>query len=95
LAFTQATRVRAYPATTGNPWQHLSLLQRPLENQSDHYTGVGARDNWHTCLGALGLRGRLVGDGLDVATLLAGFRSDNPKKDNVAVALLMVAGKST
>ena len=48
-----------------------------------------------TCLGALGLRGRLVGvgDGLDVATLLAGFRSDNPKKDNVAVALLMVAGK--
>jgi len=48
-----------------------------------------------TCLGALGQRGRLVGDGLDVATLLAGFRSDNPKKDNVAVALLMVAGKST
>jgi hypothetical protein len=66
-----------------------------LENQSDHDTGVGARDIWHTCLGALGLRGRLVGDGLDVATLLAGFRSDNPKKDNVAVALLIVAGKST
>jgi hypothetical protein len=39
-----------------------------------------------------GLRSRLVGDGLDVAILLAGFRSDNPKKENVAVALLMVAG---
>jgi hypothetical protein len=39
-----------------------------------------------------GLSSRLVGDGLDVATLLGAFRSDNPKKDNVAVALLMVGG---
>jgi hypothetical protein len=39
-----------------------------------------------------GLRSRLAGDGLDVATLLAGYRDDNPNKDNVALALLMVAG---
>jgi hypothetical protein len=39
-----------------------------------------------------GLQSRLVGDGLDVATLLSAFRYDNPKKDNVALALLMVAG---
>jgi hypothetical protein len=39
-----------------------------------------------------GLRSRLAGDGLDVATLLAGLRDDNPKRDKVALALLMVAG---
>jgi hypothetical protein len=40
----------------------------------------------------VGLRSRLMGDGLDIATLLRGFRSDNPKRDNVALALLMVFG---
>jgi hypothetical protein len=40
----------------------------------------------------IGLRSRLAGDELDVATLLAGYRDDNPNKDNVALALLMVAG---
>jgi hypothetical protein len=40
----------------------------------------------------VGLQSRLVGDGLDIATLLAGFRNDNPRKHSVALALLMVAG---
>jgi hypothetical protein len=39
-----------------------------------------------------GLRSRLAGDGLDAATLMAGLRDDNPKKDNVTLALLTVAG---
>jgi hypothetical protein len=40
----------------------------------------------------VGLRSRLAGDGLDVATLLAGLRDDNPKRNNVGLALLMVTG---
>jgi hypothetical protein len=39
-----------------------------------------------------GMWSRVAGDGLDMATLLAGFRYDNPKKHNVALALLMVGG---
>jgi hypothetical protein len=39
-----------------------------------------------------GLKSRLAGDGIDIATLLAAYRQDNPKKDNVAVALAMVGG---
>src|SRR4051794_6804335 len=39
----------------------------------------------------LGLWSRVAGDGLDMATLLPGLRSDNPKRDNVAVALATVA----
>jgi hypothetical protein len=39
-----------------------------------------------------GLWSRVAGDGLDIATLMAGFRDDNPKKGNVAIALMMVAG---
>jgi hypothetical protein len=40
----------------------------------------------------LGLQSRVAGDALDIATLLAGMRSDNPKRDNVAIALAMVLG---
>lgn len=39
-----------------------------------------------------GLRSRLVGDGLDAATLLSALRYNNPRKGNVALALLMVGG---
>jgi hypothetical protein len=39
-----------------------------------------------------GLWSRMVGDGLDVATLFAALRDDNPKRDNVALALAMVLG---
>jgi hypothetical protein len=40
----------------------------------------------------LGLQSRVAGDALDIATLLAGLRADNPKRDNVAIALAMVLG---
>jgi hypothetical protein len=39
-----------------------------------------------------GLWSRVAGDGLDIATLMGGLRVDNPKKGNVALALLMVGG---
>src|SRR5215210_2699791 len=39
-----------------------------------------------------GLWSRVAGDGLDIATLTSGLRDDNPKRDNVAFALMMVAG---
>src|SRR4051794_38256147 len=39
-----------------------------------------------------GLWSRVAGDGLDIATLMTGLRDDNPKKGNVAVALMMVGG---
>jgi hypothetical protein len=40
----------------------------------------------------LGLWSRVVGDGLDIATLLSAARPDNPKRDNVGLALAMVVG---
>jgi len=40
----------------------------------------------------LGLWSRVGGDGLDIATLLTALRDDNPKKENVTTALVMVAG---
>lgn len=39
-----------------------------------------------------GLWSRVAGDGIDLTTLLAGLRHDNPKRDNVALALGMVLG---
>jgi hypothetical protein len=39
-----------------------------------------------------GLCTRVAGDGLDLITLLAAYRDDNPKRENVAVALSMVFG---
>jgi hypothetical protein len=40
----------------------------------------------------LGLASRLAGDGIDVVTLGSAMRYDNPKQDNVAIALVLVAG---
>lgn len=39
-----------------------------------------------------GLWARVGGDGLDAAALLSGLTSDNPKKGNIALALLTVVG---
>src|SRR3954466_11429853 len=39
-----------------------------------------------------GLWSRVAGDGLDLATLMAALRDDNPKKANVALALMIVGG---
>ena len=39
-----------------------------------------------------GLWSRVAGDGVDIATLLTGMRSDNPKRDNVMLALAVVLG---
>jgi hypothetical protein len=39
-----------------------------------------------------GLWSRVAGDGLDIATLVANLRDDNPKKSNVAFGVMMVAG---
>jgi len=38
----------------------------------------------------LGLWSRVAGDGVDIATLLAGMRHDNPRRDNVGIAIAMV-----
>lgn len=40
----------------------------------------------------VGLASRLAGDAIDVVTLGSAMRSDNPKQDNVAIALVLVAG---
>lgn len=40
----------------------------------------------------LGLWGRLAGDGLDLATLMAAYRPNNPKRDNVGLAIGLVVG---
>jgi hypothetical protein len=39
-----------------------------------------------------GVWSRVAGDGLDIATLLAARRRNNPKRDNVGVALALVIG---
>lgn len=40
----------------------------------------------------LGLWSRVAGDGLDIATVLTALRPDNPKRDNVVVALALLLG---
>ena len=40
----------------------------------------------------LGLASRIAGDGIDVVTLGAAMHRDNPRQDNVAIALVLVAG---
>jgi len=40
----------------------------------------------------IGLWNRVAGDGIDIATLLTGMKSDNPKRDNVMLALAVVLG---
>ncbi|MDQ1183082.1 hypothetical protein [Agrobacterium larrymoorei] len=39
-----------------------------------------------------GLTSRIAGDALDIATLATAMRTENPKRGNAALALLMVAG---
>jgi len=39
----------------------------------------------------LGLWSRVGGDGVDIATLITAYRSDNPKQQNVATAIAMIA----
>lgn len=40
----------------------------------------------------VGLWSRVGGDALDIATLASAYRADNPKRDNVGLALAAVAG---
>ena len=40
----------------------------------------------------VGLWSRVAGDGLDLATLFSAYRSDNPQRTNVGVAIGMVIG---
>ena len=40
----------------------------------------------------VGLWSRVAGDGMDVATLVSGLRNDNPQRNNVAFALMVVLG---
>jgi hypothetical protein len=40
----------------------------------------------------LGLWNRVAGDGIDIATLLTGMKSDNPKRDKVMIAIAVVLG---
>src|ERR671916_1065888 len=40
----------------------------------------------------VGLWSRVAGDGLDIATLMTAMRHDNPKRDNVGIALAAVLG---
>ncbi|MBB5276751.1 hypothetical protein HNR26_002829 [Rhizobium rosettiformans] len=40
----------------------------------------------------VGLASRIAGDGLDIVALGSAMHPDNPKQDNVAIALFMVAG---
>lgn len=40
----------------------------------------------------VGLASRIAGDGIDIVTLGSALHSDNPKRDNVAIALVIVAG---
>lgn len=42
----------------------------------------------------LGLWGRVFGDGLDLTSLLASLKDDNPQRDNVRLALALAAGIS-
>jgi hypothetical protein len=40
----------------------------------------------------IGLWSRVAGDGLDIATLMTAMRHDNPKRDNVGIALAVLVG---
>src|SRR5690606_4752079 len=42
----------------------------------------------------LGLWSRVAGDGLDLTTLLAAIKEDNPQRDNLRSAMMLVAGIS-
>lgn len=68
-----------------------------VEGQEALIRAFGARELAHgvACLSVdtpVGVWSRVGGDALDVAALLAAFNDDNPKKQNVALALAAVAG---
>ena len=52
-------------------------------------TGIGILSSNHP---APWIWGRVGGDALDIATLASGLQQDNPKKENVELALVAVAG---
>jgi hypothetical protein len=68
-----------------------------IEGQESLVRAYGAREIGSAilCLSTekqAGLWSRVGGDALDIATLMTAYRDDNPKKDNVALALAAVAG---
>jgi len=68
-----------------------------MEGKEGVVRAFGAREISHGLLTLspdkqVGLWSRVAGDGLDIATLMGGLRDDNPKRDNVAIALAMVLG---
>jgi hypothetical protein len=68
-----------------------------MEGKEGLVRAFGARELVHgmLCLSVddkLGAWSRVGGDALDIATLLAAYNDNNPKKHNVALALAAVAG---
>ena len=68
-----------------------------MEGKEGVVRAFGAREIGHGLLTLspdkqVGLWSRVAGDGLDIATLMGGLRGDNPKRDNVGIALAMVLG---
>lgn len=68
-----------------------------LEGKEGIVRAFGVREIGHGILTLsidkqVGLWSRVAGDGLDIATLMGGLRHENPKRDNVAIALAMVLG---
>jgi hypothetical protein len=68
-----------------------------MEGKEGLVRAFGAREIGHGLLTLspdkqVGLWSRVAGDGLDIATLVGGLRDNNPKRDNVAIALAMVVG---
>jgi hypothetical protein len=66
-----------------------------MEGKEGVVRAFGAREIGHGLLTLspdkqVGLWSRVAGDGLDIATLMGGLRDENPKRDNVAIALAMV-----
>ena len=68
-----------------------------MEGNEGVVRAFGAREIGHGLLTLspdkqVGLWSRVAGDGLDIVSLMAGLRDDNPKRDNVVIALAMVLG---
>lgn len=68
-----------------------------MEGKEGMVRAFGAREIGHALLTlspdkTVGLWSRVAGDGVDIATLMGGLREDNPKRENVATALVMVMG---
>lgn len=68
-----------------------------MEGKENLVRACGAREIAHGVLSLspdkhLGLWSRVAGDGLDIAALMTAMRPDNPKRDNVGMALAAVLG---